>query len=139
MYDDVTLCIMVASCLCPAHRYNISTLYSCHNSYAYIYAYTYIRRKTCSGSIITILIAASSSCVVIRVQVVLTRMCLVQLTTSHQRPGSPNYIIEKHNELSLISDNSKLLTFTSFKEFHQYFIPKQIGGIGAPIKRIIRL
>jgi predicted kinase len=50
-----------------------------------------------------------------------------------------NYIIEKHKELSLISDNSKLLTFTSFKEFHQYFLPIQIGGIGSSIKRIIRL
>jgi predicted kinase len=50
-----------------------------------------------------------------------------------------NYIIEKHKELSLISDNSKLLTFTSFEEFHQYFLPIQIGGIGSSIKRIIRL
>jgi hypothetical protein len=50
-----------------------------------------------------------------------------------------NYIIEKHNELSLISNNSKLLTFTSFKEFYQYFFPTQIGGASSPIKRIIRL
>jgi hypothetical protein len=57
----------------------------------------------------------------------------------HHPLYNSNYIIEKHNKLSLISDNSKLLTFTSFKEFHEYFLPTQIGNIGSPIKRIIRL
>jgi hypothetical protein len=57
----------------------------------------------------------------------------------HHPLYNSNYIIEKHNKLSLISDNSKLLTFTSFKEFHEYFLPTQIGSIGSPIKRIIRL
>ena len=57
----------------------------------------------------------------------------------HHPMYDSNYIVEKYNQLSLISNNSKLLTFTSFKEFHQYFLPTQIGGVSSPIKRIIRL
>lgn len=57
----------------------------------------------------------------------------------HHPDYNSNYILEKHNKLSSIANNSKLLTFSSFKEFHQYFLPIQIGGISSPIKRIIRL